>query len=78
MNMKTAGQVAYERDVEKQPTDHVGARRPEWHELPEGVRESWERNPTDRKQGGETPPHYVHYESAYGSEVRLSFAVRVF
>jgi hypothetical protein len=51
--VKTPGQLAYERDLEHQPTyncaDHgTDAPRPTWSELREIARWSWERNPTDR------------------------------
>jgi hypothetical protein len=50
--VKTLGQLAYERDLEHEPTyncaDHgTDAPRPTWNELPEIAREAWERTPTD-------------------------------
>jgi hypothetical protein len=49
---KTPGQIAYELDVEQQPS--YGNKRPRssWGDLSEVARASWERNPTPR-YGGE-------------------------
>jgi YD repeat-containing protein len=51
--VRTPGQLAYERDLERQPTYHIAdhgtdAPRPAWHELSDIARWSWEQNPTDR------------------------------
>ena len=51
--VKTPGQIAYERDLERKPnynrSDHGSdGPRPKCHELSEIARWSWERNPTDR------------------------------
>lgn len=45
---KSAGQLAYERDVARKPTYHDGTPRPAWESLDDVKRLSWERNPTDR------------------------------
>ncbi|MGU4702483.1 hypothetical protein K6L09_38120 [Burkholderia cepacia] len=46
---KSAGQLAYERDLAAQPNYEDGARRPGWDQLGDVAKDSWERNPTDRK-----------------------------
>ena len=48
---KSAGQVAYERDVAREPLYHDGTPRSTWSELEDVARESWERNPTVRASG---------------------------
>ena len=48
---KSAGQVAYERDVTREPLYHDGTPRSTWSELEDVARESWERNPTVRASG---------------------------
>lgn len=45
---KSAGQLAYERDLAAQPNYEDGARRPGWVQLGDVAKDSWERNPTDR------------------------------
>ena len=49
---KTAGRVAYEEDCKRMPAfRHRGVTaclRSTWDELPEAVRDSWEKNPTPR------------------------------
>lgn len=45
---KSAGQLAYERDLAAQPTYHDGRPRVPWDRLCFAARWSWERNPTDR------------------------------
>lgn len=46
---KSAGQLAYERDLAALPNYDDGARRPGWDQLGDVAKASWERNPTDRK-----------------------------
>lgn len=46
---KSPGQLAYERDLAVQPNYEDGARRRSWDRLGEVAKDSWERNPTDRK-----------------------------
>ncbi|WP_176331406.1 hypothetical protein [Burkholderia vietnamiensis] len=48
---KTPGQRAYERDVERHPTHQDGSKRPEWGQLKDYQRFTWERDPTDRMLG---------------------------
>ena len=55
---KSPGQLAYERELAVVPYyPGTGECRPQWGQLPDYVRESWERNPTDRAwlwpKGGE-------------------------
>ena len=45
---KSAGQVAYERDVAREPLYHDGTPRSTWSGLEDIARESWEKNPTVR------------------------------
>ncbi|MCK9987767.1 MAG: hypothetical protein AzoDbin1_04239 [Azoarcus sp.] len=45
---KTLGQLAYERDLERQPKYQDGGRRRTWNELSEVAQWSWNRNPSDR------------------------------
>ena len=44
---KSAGQLAYERDLARHPLYHNGRPRPQWAALWEFARWSWERNPSD-------------------------------
>lgn len=56
---KTPGQLAYERDVAIQPLYHDGTQRRTWEQVSDHIRQSWERNPTDRghrKVLRDTPP----------------------
>ena len=46
---KTLGQLAYERDVLREPLYHDGIQRRQWDEIGAAARWSWERNPTDRQ-----------------------------
>lgn len=48
LNMKTAGQIAYEADVMNQPRYHDGTQRKPWRDLQPFARWTWERNPTPR------------------------------
>ena len=48
---KSPGQVAYERDVAREPLYHDGTPRSTWAGLDDTARESWERNPTVRAGG---------------------------
>lgn len=48
INSATAGEQAYVEDCKRQPTYHDGTPRKSWHELPDYVRDTWERNPTPR------------------------------
>ena len=48
---KSVGQVAYERDVAREPLYHDGTSRATWVGLDDIARESWERNPTVRASG---------------------------
>ncbi|ARL04371.1 hypothetical protein [Burkholderia pseudomallei] len=48
---KTAGQRAYERDVERHPSHEDGSKRPQWAQLKDYQRFTWERDPTDRMLG---------------------------
>lgn len=50
-NEKSAGQLAYERDVARFPRYYDGVSRPTWNRLSEVARWSWERNPVDRPGG---------------------------
>ncbi len=45
---RTAGQIAYEADVQARPLYFDGKPRRAWDQLDEPVRWSWERNPTPR------------------------------
>lgn len=46
---KALGQIAYEEDVRRFPCYQDGGIRPNWDELSDITRESWERNPTPRE-----------------------------
>ena len=48
---RSPGQVAYERDVELEPSYHDGTPRARWSELSDVERSSWEKNPTVRASG---------------------------
>ena len=48
---KSPGQVAYERDVAREPFYHDGTPRSIWSKLSDIARDSWERNPTARAIG---------------------------
>lgn len=48
---KSAGQLAYERDVLALPNYYDGTPRPAFEKLSEVARRSWEANPTDRFRG---------------------------
>ncbi len=48
---KSPGQVAYERDITREPFYHDGTPRSTWLRLADIARESWERNPTARASG---------------------------
>jgi hypothetical protein len=41
---KTAGQIAYEKDVNDCPLYHNGTPRRNWDDLPEWAKESWEKS----------------------------------
>jgi len=57
---KSPGQVAYERDLVGQPIYEDGAKRPVWDRLSGVAKDSWERNPTDRKLVNvQATPFYV-------------------
>jgi hypothetical protein len=43
--MKTAGQLDYERDLQKQPKYHDGTKRPLWQKLSAIAKQSWEIYP---------------------------------
>jgi hypothetical protein len=45
-NSKTAGQLAYERDLLLTPNYQNGVARRRWEDLSEFARMTWERNPT--------------------------------
>jgi hypothetical protein len=45
---KTAGQIAYEMELEARPLYHDDTPRKPWEKLSEPVKNSWERNPTPR------------------------------
>lgn len=45
---KTAGQLAYEADLAKQPRYHDATLRKTWKQLDELCRSSWERKPSPR------------------------------
>ena len=48
MKQKSAGQQAYERDLQVMPNyPHNNTPRPQWDRLNEIARWSWDRNPTD-------------------------------
>jgi hypothetical protein len=47
-DVKTPGQIAYEKDVELEPRYSDGATRKSWDQLCELARFSWEKNPTVR------------------------------
>lgn len=50
----TPGQSAYEEDVRRRPHYDGGAKRPEWAELSDVARWSWDRDPTQRfAKGGD-------------------------
>lgn len=50
---KSAGQLAYEEDVRRDPFYDDGAPRRSWAELHPVARWSWEINPTPRAQSAE-------------------------
>ncbi len=43
---KSAGQLAYERDIARFPRYHDGGLRPTWESLDRHAKPTWERNPT--------------------------------
>lgn len=47
---KSPGQLAYERDLAVQPNYEDGAQRAGWERLGDVAKDSWDRNPTDRKE----------------------------
>jgi hypothetical protein len=52
---RTPGRLAYERDLAAKPIYDDGAPRRSWDQLCDVAKDSWERNPTDRKTRGTTP-----------------------
>lgn len=46
--MKTAGQIAYEAELQARPHYHDGGARPAWAQLRPIAKTSWEKNPTAR------------------------------
>mgnify|MGYP007071672430 FL=1 len=53
--MKTPGQIDYERDVRQNPLYRTGQPRKTWAELPEIIRQSWERGATIKQPTPPTP-----------------------
>lgn len=47
--MKTAGQLAYEKELLTCPNYHDGMPRRAWGKLPDYAKWSWEKNPTPRE-----------------------------
>jgi hypothetical protein len=47
INSVSAGQRAYERDLELYPTYHDGSCRPPWHMLNDTAKQGWNANPRE-------------------------------